>query len=63
MARKTHHVVPNPGGGWDFKKGGGVMKRNLRVIGILVLVISLSFIVVSGCAKKQVVKEEVLTNG
>lgn len=23
MARKTHHVVPNPGGGWDFKKGGG----------------------------------------
>lgn len=22
MARKTHHVVPNPGGGWDVKKGG-----------------------------------------
>lgn len=20
--RKTHHVVPNPGGGWDVKKGG-----------------------------------------
>ncbi|WP_306089635.1 DUF2188 domain-containing protein [Qipengyuania flava] len=19
---KTHHVVPNPGGGWDVKKGG-----------------------------------------
>lgn len=22
MSRKTHHVVPNPGGGWDVKKGG-----------------------------------------
>lgn len=22
MARKTHHVVPNPKGGWDIKKGG-----------------------------------------
>lgn len=22
MARKTHHVVPNPDGGWDVKKGG-----------------------------------------
>lgn len=21
--RKTHHVVPNPDGGWDVKKGGG----------------------------------------
>ena len=21
--RKTHHVVPNPLGGWDSKKGGG----------------------------------------
>ena len=21
--RKTHHVVPNPSGGWDSKKGGG----------------------------------------
>lgn len=20
---KTHHVVPNPEGGWDVKKGGG----------------------------------------
>lgn len=20
--RKTHHVVPSPGGGWDVKKGG-----------------------------------------
>ena len=37
------------------------MKRNLRFIGIFVLVVSLSFIFVSGCAKKQVVKEEVLT--
>ncbi|MBW1918512.1 MAG: DUF2188 domain-containing protein [Deltaproteobacteria bacterium] len=23
MARKTHHVVPSPGGGWNIKKGGG----------------------------------------
>jgi len=23
MTRKTHHVVPNPDGGWDIKKGGG----------------------------------------
>lgn len=23
MGRKTHHVVPNPNGGWDVKKGGG----------------------------------------
>lgn len=22
MSRKTHHVVPNPNGGWDVKKGG-----------------------------------------
>jgi len=22
MARKTHHVVPNPDGGWDVKRGG-----------------------------------------
>ena len=22
MARKTHHVVPNPNGGWDVKRGG-----------------------------------------
>lgn len=20
---ETHHVVPNPGGGWDVKRGGG----------------------------------------
>lgn len=20
---KTHHVVPNPNGGWDVKRGGG----------------------------------------
>lgn len=22
MPRRTHHVVPNPNGGWDVKKGG-----------------------------------------
>ena len=22
MPRRTHHVVPNPAGGWDVKKGG-----------------------------------------
>ncbi len=22
MARKSHHVVPSPSGGWDVKKGG-----------------------------------------
>ena len=22
MSRKTHHVVHNPNGGWDVKKGG-----------------------------------------
>lgn len=22
MSRKTHHVVPNPKGGWDVKRGG-----------------------------------------
>jgi len=22
--RKTHHIVPNPEGGWDLKKGGGI---------------------------------------
>jgi hypothetical protein len=22
MAKKTHHVVPNPDGGWNVKKGG-----------------------------------------
>lgn len=23
MARKTHHVVPDPQGGWNVKRGGG----------------------------------------
>jgi len=23
MARQTHHVVSNPDGGWDVKRGGG----------------------------------------
>ena len=23
MARETHHVVHNPNGGWDVKRGGG----------------------------------------
>jgi len=23
MARPTHHVVPDPDGGWDVKRGGG----------------------------------------
>ncbi len=23
MPRKSHHVVPNPDGGWDVKRGGG----------------------------------------
>lgn len=23
MARDTHHVVHNPNGGWDIKRGGG----------------------------------------
>lgn len=22
MSRKTHHVVPNPSGGWDIRRGG-----------------------------------------
>lgn len=22
MSRKSHHVVPNPSGGWDVKRGG-----------------------------------------
>jgi uncharacterized protein DUF2188 len=22
MPRKSHHIVPNAGGGWDVKKGG-----------------------------------------
>lgn len=24
MPAKTHHVVPNPNGGWDIKKGGAI---------------------------------------
>lgn len=24
MAKKTHHVVPDPNGGWNVKKGGAV---------------------------------------
>uniref|UniRef100_A0A7C1J445 DUF2188 domain-containing protein n=1 Tax=Ammonifex degensii TaxID=42838 RepID=A0A7C1J445_9THEO len=27
MPRKTHHVVPNPEGGWNVKRGGA--KRSL----------------------------------
>jgi uncharacterized protein YdaT len=23
MTRRTHHVVPDPAGGWNVKKGGG----------------------------------------
>ena len=26
--RKSHHLVPNPEGGWDLKKGGG--KRSIK---------------------------------
>jgi peptidoglycan-associated lipoprotein len=36
------------------------MKRNLKVAGIVLLVLSLSFIFMAGCAKKEVVKEETL---
>jgi hypothetical protein len=25
---KTHHVVPNPNGGWDVKRGGGSRASN-----------------------------------
>jgi hypothetical protein len=28
MAKKTHHVVPNPNGGWDVKKGGSDKASN-----------------------------------
>lgn len=28
MAKKTHHVVPNPNGGWDVKKGGSEKASN-----------------------------------
>ena len=26
--RKSHHLVPNPDGGWDIKRGGG--KKSIR---------------------------------
>jgi Uncharacterized protein conserved in bacteria (DUF2188) len=28
MSKKTHHVVPNPNGGWDVKNGGGSKASN-----------------------------------
>lgn len=28
MSKKTHHVVPNPNGGWDVKKGGSEKASN-----------------------------------
>lgn len=28
MAKKTHHVIPNPNGGWDVKKGGSEKASN-----------------------------------
>lgn len=28
MSKKTHHVVPNPSGGWDVKKGGAEKASN-----------------------------------
>ncbi|MBC7451250.1 MAG: DUF2188 domain-containing protein [Cytophagales bacterium] len=28
MAKKTHHVVHNPDGGWDVKKGGSEKASN-----------------------------------
>lgn len=28
MVKKTHHVVPNPNGGWDVKKGGSDKASN-----------------------------------
>lgn len=36
------------------------MKRNLKIAGIMLLVLSLSFIFMAGCAKKEVVKDEAL---
>lgn len=36
------------------------MKRNIKIIGMLILVLSFSFIFMSGCAKEQVVKDEKL---
>ena len=26
---KSHHVVPNPSGGWDVKRGGAVVDREV----------------------------------
>lgn len=28
MIKKTHHIVPNPNGGWDVKKGGSDKASN-----------------------------------
>lgn len=28
MTKKTHHIVPNPNGGWDVKKGGAEKASN-----------------------------------
>jgi hypothetical protein len=28
MTRKTYHVVPDPEGGWDVKKGGATKSSN-----------------------------------
>ncbi len=36
------------------------MKRNIKIIGMLILVLSFSFIFMSGCAKEQIVKDEKL---
>ena len=36
-----------------------MMKRNLAVMGVLVLVLGLSAILFTGCAKREIVKEEV----
>ncbi|MBN2515261.1 MAG: peptidoglycan-associated lipoprotein Pal [Deltaproteobacteria bacterium] len=36
------------------------MKRNLKITGIVLLVLSLSFVFMAGCAKKEIVKEETL---
>lgn len=36
------------------------MSRNLKIIGLICMVICLSFVFMSGCAKEQVLKEETL---
>lgn len=28
MTKKTHHIIPNPKGGWDLKKGGAEKASN-----------------------------------